>query len=115
MPWMGPGRRYYYQRKRVNGRIEYTYYGAGPATPLMAEIDQLDRERRQQERWEAQMACNEFNELAATPEHITQQLEQAKRAAAQALVAAGYHQHKRQWRKKRADKNQNQGESADPE
>jgi hypothetical protein len=101
MPWMGPGRRYYYQRKRVNGRIEYTYYGSGPATPLMAELDQLDRERRQKERLEAQMARNEFAELAATPEDLTLLLEQAQREAAAALVAAGYHQHKRQWRKKR--------------
>ncbi len=111
MPWMGPGRRYYYQRKRVNGRIEYTYYGSGPATPLMAELDQLDRERRQQERWEAQIERNAFAELAATPDALTLLMEQAQSAAAAALIAAGYHQHKRQWRKKRADKNQNQSES----
>jgi hypothetical protein len=110
MPWMGPGRRYYYQRKRVNGRIEYTYLGAGKLAPLVAEIDQLDRERRQQDRWEAQMAHNAFAELAATPEDLTLLLEQAQRAAAAALVEAGYHQHKRgEWRKKRVIKNQDQG------
>ncbi len=114
MSWMGPGRRYYYQRKRVNGRIEYTYYGAGSLAPLVAEIDQLDRERRQQERWEAQIARNEFAELAATPEDLTLLLEHAQSAAAAALVEAGYHQHKRQWRKKRvANKNQDQDKSAD--
>ena len=113
MPWMGPGRRYYYQRKRVNGRIEYTYYGSGPATPLMAELDQLDRERRQQERWEAQMARNEFTEVAATPEALTLLLEQAHSAVAAALVDAGYHQHKRQWRKKREHKDKNQNQSGD--
>ena len=105
MPWMGPGRRYYYQRERVNGRIVYTYYGSGPATPLMAELDQLDRERRQQERWEAQMARNEFTEVAATPEALTLLLEQAQSEAARVLTEAGYHQHKRgEWRKKRVSK-----------
>jgi hypothetical protein len=105
MSWMGPGRRYYYQRKRVNGRIEYTYIGAGQLAPLVAEIDQLDRERRQQERWEAQAARNEFAEQAATPEALSLLLEQAHSAAAAALEAAGYHQHKRgEWRKKRANK-----------
>jgi len=108
---MGPGRRYYYQRKRVGGRIEYTYYGAGRLAPLIAEIDQLRKERRQQERWEAQQTRNEFADLAATPEALTLLLAEAQSAAAAALEAAGYHQHKRQWRKKRANKNQDSGES----
>jgi hypothetical protein len=106
---MGPSRRYYYQRKRVNGRIEYTYIGAGRLAPLVAEIDQLARERRQQERWEAQQARNEFAELAATPEAITLLLEQAQSAVAVALAEAGYHRHKRgEWRKKRERKDQSQ-------
>jgi hypothetical protein len=113
MPWMGLSRRYYYQRERVHGRIVYTYYGAGKLAPLVAEIDQIDHERRQQERWEGQMARSEFAELAAAPEDLTLLLEQAQRAAAAALEAAGYHQHKRgEWRKKRAtNKNQDQGKS----
>ena len=112
MPWKGPGKRYYYQAQRVNGRIVYTYYGTGRTAALIAGIDQLDRERRQQERWEAQMARNEFAELAATPEDLLLLLEQAQSAASAALVAAGYHQHKRgEWRKKRANKDENQSES----
>jgi hypothetical protein len=111
MPWKGPGKRYYYQVQRVGGRIVYTYYGTGQTATLIAEIDQLDKERRRLERMQAQRARNEFNDLAAIPDAITLLLEQAKRAAAAALVAAGYHQHKRQWRKKRADKDKNQGES----
>ena len=113
MPWMGPGRRYYYQRQRINGRIVYTYYGAGKLAPLVAEMERLRQERRQHERWEAQMARNEFAELAATPEAIILLLEEAQRAAAAALVEAGYHQHKRQWRKKRDYKDKNQNQSTD--
>ena len=63
------------------------------------------------------MARNEFTELAATPEHLTLLLEQAQSEAAAALVAAGYHQHKRgEWRKKRdTNKDKNQDKSGDSE
>jgi hypothetical protein len=107
------GKRYYYEKTREGSRVVSRYIGCGRLAPLVADLNQLRNERRQQERWEAQRARNEFAELAATPEAITLLLEQAQSAAAAALVAAGYHQHKRQWRKKRANKNQNQ--SADPE
>jgi hypothetical protein len=107
------GKRYYYEKARQGNRVVSRYIGAGQLAPLVAEINQLDRERRQQERWEAQMARNEFAELAATPAALTLLLEQAQSAAAAALVAAGYHQHKRQWRKKRVSKDENQSQSGD--
>lgn len=87
------------------------YIGAGRLAPLVAEINQIGKERRHMERLDAQRARSEFAEIAATPEDLTLLLEQAQRAAAAALGAAGYHQHKRQWRKKRANKDKNQGES----
>lgn len=105
------GKRYYYEKTREGDKVVSRYIGAGRLAPMVAEINQLGKERRQQERWEAQRARNEFAELAATPEDLTLLLEQAQSAAAAALQAAGYHQHKRQWRKKRVSKNQNQGES----
>ena len=114
MPWKQRGNnRYYYRSVREGGRVRSEYIGAGKLAPLVAELDQLDRERRQQERWEAQRARNAFAELAATPDAIILLLEQAQRAVAAALVEAGYHQHKRQWRKKRATKDKNQNQSTD--
>ena len=106
------GKRYYYEKTRENGKAVSRYISAGRLAPLVAEINELDRERRQQERWEAQRARNEFAELAATPEDLTLLLGQAKSAAAAALQAAGYHQHKRQWRKKRDRKDKNQSENS---
>ena len=62
---------------------------------------------------EAQIARNQFAELAATPEDLTLLLEQAQSEAARVLTEAGYHQYKRgEWRKKRAtnkDKDQDEG------
>ena len=106
------GKRYYYEKTRENGKVVSRYIGAGQLAPLVADLNHIRKERRQMERLEAQQARNEFAELAATPEHITLLMEQAQRAAAAALVAAGYHQHKRgEWRKKRDYKDKNQGES----
>jgi hypothetical protein len=106
------GRRYYYQKERVGNKIVSRYIGAGALAPLVAEIDQLRKERWQQQRWEAQRARNEFAELAATPEALTLLIAEAQQATRAALEAAGYHQHKRQWRKKRDRKNKSQDKSA---
>jgi hypothetical protein len=45
-------------------------------------------------------------EAAQTPPELVALLAEARRAVAEALAAAGYHQHKRQWRKKRASKDE---------
>jgi hypothetical protein len=108
------GTRYYYRKERQGNRVVSTYIGpAGDRAALFAEIDALDRQRRQQERWEAQIARAQFAELASAPEGLTELLAEAKRAAAEALTAAGYHQHKRgQWRKRRRGTNQDKDQGA---
>lgn len=105
------GKRYYYEKTRENGKVVSRYIGAGQLAPLIAEVNRLDQQRRQLERFKAQQARAEFAELARAPEALTLLLEQAHQAVAQALQAAGYHQHKRQWRKKRVSKDQSQGET----
>jgi hypothetical protein len=74
---MGPGRRYYYQRERVNGRIVYTYYGTGATADLIAACDRLDQQHRALERIEAQAVRTEFAKLAVTPVDVTALLERA--------------------------------------
>jgi hypothetical protein len=117
MSWMGPGRRYYYQRRRVGGRIEYSYIGpAGrERTELFAAIDQLDRERRRHELAISQAARAEFAELAATPTELTLLFAEARAEVARVLTEAGYHQHDRgQWRKRRGHKSTSTDEGANP-
>src|SRR4029450_5101748 len=98
------GKRYYYEKTRENGKVVSHYIGAGQLAPLVAGLNQIRKEHRQQERLEAHIARSAFAELAATPKDLTLLLEQARSAAAAALEAAGYHKHKRQWRKKRDHK-----------
>jgi hypothetical protein len=85
----------YYRKEWVGGRCFSIYCGRGELATLLAELDQFDRQRRQQERAINQVARAEFAELAATSVEITLLLAEARTAVAEALTAAGYHQHKR--------------------
>jgi hypothetical protein len=97
------GHTYYYRKERQGRRVVSTYCGRGELATLLAELDQLDRERRQQEAMERQLTRSEFAELAATPTELTLLLAEARAAVAEALTVAGYHPHKRgEWRKRRA-------------
>ena len=49
------GNRYYYRKERKGRRVISTYHGRGTIAALLAELDALDRERRQRQRAEAQM------------------------------------------------------------
>jgi hypothetical protein len=115
MPWMGPGKRYYYSIRRVGKRMEYDYYGCGETAQLIAQMEafrsEMRHERIEQECMERTITRNAFAELASTPPELIELLAEAKRATAEVLTAAGYHQHKRgEWRKKRAAKDENQTE-----
>ncbi len=98
MSWQGPGRRYYYQRRRVGGgRVEYTYYGCGETAHLIAELarlDQIAQEQRAAERNDRDRFRDFDTQARALDTLIAEQL-------ADVLTAAGYHQHKRTWRRRR--------------
>src|SRR5689334_23783428 len=91
------GKPYYYRKERQGNRVVSTYFGTGDRADLFAELDQIDRERRQQEALERQIARSQFAELAAVPAELTLLLAEARSEVARALTVAGYHQHKRQW------------------
>ncbi len=104
------GRYYYYRKVWRDGTCHSEYIGpAGDRAYLFSSLDKLDRERRRQEAMERQIACNEFAELATVPVELTELLAEARRATAEALEAAGYHQHKRcEWRKRRGKKDESE-------
>ena len=96
---MGWERGYYYRVRKVNGRVVREYVGGGRIGALAAELDELNRQQREAER-EARRRQRE--ELAALESSLDRLAELAELAARAALLAAGYHQHKRgDWRKRR--------------
>ena len=91
--------RYYSRSKKVDGRVVREYVGMGRVAELAAQMDALEREDR---RLVALALREEEAELAALDADIKALCETADLVARAALLAAGFHQHKRgEWRKRR--------------
>lgn len=93
------GRLYYYQKQRIGRRVVSVYGGGGEIAGLLADMAALETEharnrRRQRTEARAALAADDPTLLA-----LERALDTLTRAV---LVANGYHQHKRQWRRKRA-------------
>jgi hypothetical protein len=94
--------RYYTRSRKANGRVVREYVGSGEAAELAAQMDATNRAKRETER-EARRA--EKAELDALDARVTELDELADQLAHAALMAAGFHQHKRgEWRKRRGNR-----------
>jgi hypothetical protein len=110
------GKPYYYRKERVNGKIVSHYCGRadGDYARLWGGLAAISAERR--EIAAARQAADraEWAELSSTPAALVELLAAAQQAAATALEAAGYHQHKRgEWRKRRDNKDEDAREGVD--
>ena len=90
---------YYYEKRRVGGRVFSRYVGGGPLAAMAAQTAATNRQEHEQHRRERRTLRDEEKQ-------IDRQLdEQGKSIAAitgQCLRLVGFHQHKGQWRKSRA-------------
>ena len=90
------GRRYYYRKRRKGGRVVSEYVGSGLAGQT---AEAFDTENKQ----EAAYRRAAFQEQKASVARIDSQageIEKYTQAITRAcLLLAGYHAHKRQWRK----------------
>jgi hypothetical protein len=93
------GGRYYTRSHKVNGRVVREYIGGGLLGELAARRDAIDRQDREAERAERKAVQAEMDARDALVNDLN---DVADLLAHAALLAAGYHRHKRgQWRKKR--------------
>jgi hypothetical protein len=92
------GKQYYYQKRREGDRVVSRYIGTGAVAGLMAQLDEIGRERQalEREQWRASQA-----EEAAIDRGIADYRKLLRQFTAAVLLASGCHQHKRQWRVKR--------------
>jgi hypothetical protein len=91
--------RYYTRSKKVSGRVVREYFGTGRVAELAAQLDALERERRQ---FDAAALRAEKDDLAALASTVAAVFDRAELIARAALLAAGYQRHKRgEWRKRR--------------
>jgi hypothetical protein len=110
MGWERRGdRRYYTRSKKVNGRVVRQYFGTGPIAELAADLDAVRWLERREERRKWRRSCEEWDEAEELLERLCSN---SDRLAALALGAAGYHRHDRgNWRRKRHDGNDAQGQA----
>ena len=86
---------YYTRSRKRRGKVMREYIGGGIKGAMMAAVDDEKREERQAEL----DARREVREAATLLDEFCRLTTAAARAA---IEAAGYHNHKGQWRKRRA-------------
>ena len=75
------------------------YGGSGECARLIGQMEAIERDERDYQRWTEQKERSELDELGGA---LDKMVEQAEALAHNALTAAGYHQHDRgKWRKRR--------------
>jgi hypothetical protein len=92
------GRRYFYKLEREGGRVKSTYFGAGESGSLMAAWAELGRSERADER---EREREEREESDAEERAVSAWFDDVQAVADVAMLAAGFHKHKGQWRRRR--------------
>ncbi len=92
------GGRYYTRSRRRGGRVVREYVGAGPAAELVALLDAQEREEREAAAAAWQAERRRLEDLDAP---VAELCAVTDALATAALLLAGCHQHKRQWRRRR--------------
>lgn len=89
--------RYYYRKERQGVRVVSTYLGNGATAQLIAECEYWRRVEERQERAAVKREQRTVEEQAARVLGTEANLRELVKAV---LIANGFHQHKRQWRRR---------------
>jgi hypothetical protein len=95
------GRMYYYRKRREGGRVVSEYVGAGIGAEAIATMDRIDQEEQKIARLQMQderMQYMKDEREAMEFGELTRLLTRA------ALLLAGYHPYKGQWRTRKDDR-----------
>ncbi len=93
------GKSYYYRKERDGASVRSMYVGGGETAALIAQLEEMrsgevEHERELERRARAQAETADVEHAAFD--------EMVKLLTKGALLAAGFHTHKRQWRRKKA-------------
>jgi hypothetical protein len=95
------GGSYYYRKERDGSRVRSVYVGTGLFAESATMLTRMERENREAERAVLRREAERQNQIDAHMDAICDLVDQIITAA---LIASGFHQHKRQWRLKRSEK-----------
>jgi hypothetical protein len=92
------GHQYFYRKRRRNGRVVSEYVGCGEWVEALASLEMADRMQRAVEREERRDERDQVRADEASLDELTALVDTLTTGC---LLAAGYHTHKRTWRRKR--------------
>ena len=95
------GRSYYYRKERDGQRVRSVYVGTGETARLLAQFDALLKDERESKRIIARTEREPLEALEAELSGVSTLIETLTTGA---LLAAGFHKHKRQWRRTRHER-----------
>ena len=90
--------RYYYRKERDGDRVRSVYVGNDEVAAVIADVETADKERRKGLR---AIERGDREEQQAIDKQIDEVISLARLLADAAMIEAGYHRHKGQWRKRR--------------
>ena len=90
--------RYYTRSRKVNGRVVREYIGGGEVGSLVAQMDAIERERRESERESWRLEREEMEAFDTSVANVCQMADIIAKAV---MVVAGFHCHRGQWRRRR--------------
>lgn len=99
MAWETRGNgRYFYRKERIGNKVKSVYIGSGELAELIAQCEKgrrierhIDKHRRQVQIFDAEKLDEQIDEISELNRSLVEAL----------FLLNGFHQHKRQWRKKR--------------
>ena len=92
------GQVYYYRSRRVRKRVRKEYVTSGECATVLANLDALKRAEKE---FAALQMKAKREKWQTRSDRLRKALARANRTVAEALRADGWHQHKREWRKRR--------------
>ena len=92
------GNLYYYEKRREGSRVVSEYVGGGLVVSLEQHRAEIERERREAERERLRAAKMSMAEIDQALDRFSDMVDTLMAAE---LVSLGFHQHKRQWRRRR--------------
>ena len=99
MAWETRGNnRYFYQKERIGDKVKSSYIGTGELADLIARCEKsrrieklIEEDLQRLQRLNAEIIDEQLNEISELNRSLVDAL----------FLLNGFHQHKRQWRKKR--------------
>lgn len=101
------GKSYYYRKERDGGRVRSIYVGSGETAGLIAQLDAMREREQEGQRILARMERERLLEQDADVDRVCALVETLTTAA---LLSAGFHTHKRQWRRTRYERGNHRGD-----